>query len=373
MIHRPFLLASAFIAGLALSLSAHAEPTAETVKVVLKFMKTNTGDGPAVVFDQPSCQACSIGHDEGYAAENGRETILELLVPRRRYLTLSFTVKVPVRRALIETTDLPLTQKGATLFLSLPPLVDDAFDAGELATDIIEPGMVLRMEHADPIRRAGAYKAGDFPVTQRRAADNLTFAQREFIRLSGLGVYVAKEGLGNIQLMGFDTNFPHGHLDSPPHMHMHLRWPEVAGTQIGHFYITEKGLLSKIEVGGPQWLHTPGQTFAPGQIFTTYDKRGVPAYTHTITEQGWLTISRPGGMTCLIRPEEVAGGFDTGAVLECQGQAARHIFVKDDLLGRVLVRTNEIVENFDYDTDTGALKAPPQPVYPAHGFPPKMQ
>ena len=360
-----------------------ADPVGEaaTVRVVLKLLKAKALEGAAAVFDPSSCPACSVGTDVGFSADNTRETLTELIVPKGRFLELKFKVqKAGVRRVVLETGDLsfqvagPVTgqARDAILTLNLPPLTGDATAAGEFSTHLVGPGYVLRFEHADLARRAGDYASGQFPAVERRAADNLSFAQREFVRRSGLGDRVKREGLGTIQLMGFDTNDPHGHTDSPPHVHMHLRWPETAGTQIGHFYINAQGLLTGINVGGGQFLRQPGRTFKPGETFSTIDRLGRPAYSHTITAAGWLELSVPGQPTCLVRPEDVKAGFERGAVLECPSNPAVHVRVEDHLKDGVLqVQVDNIVENLPYDRDTGALVVPTgPPPPPASGYPP---
>jgi hypothetical protein len=173
---------------------------------------------------------------------------------------------------------------------------------------------------------------------------------------------VAHEKLGMIHIMGFDTNYPHGHTDAPAHMHMHLRWPYNAGTQIGHYYLDAQGLLVRNEVG-IKALGGPGQTLLRGQAFTTRDLHGRPVYTHEITAQGWLRLGRADEAACLIRP--VGKGFDGGALVECPGHKPVLVSVADDLVTGVMrVSTGAVVELFRYDRDSGKLlsDASPPPV-----------
>jgi len=341
---------------------AAAMPRADTVRVVLKFVKSGAY-APAVRFLASSCAACVEVIDPAFARDNPRETLVALALPVRRTQELQFHAPAgSVRRVLLESGELRFETAGELITVLIPPVAYDAVTAGEVATHIVEPGMVLRFEHADPVRRAGAYADGPFPVLQRRAADNLEFAQREVIRRTGLGAYVAREKLGTIHIMGFDTNYPHGHTDAPAHMHMHLRWPNNAGTQIGHYYIDGGGLLVRNEVGIKP-LGAPVQTLLRGQSFTTRDLRGRPVYTHEITLQGWLRLGRTDEAACLIRP--VGRGFDSGAVVECPDLEAVVISVTDDLAAGLLrVSTGPVREVFRYDRDTGKLltDAGPPPV-----------
>lgn len=341
----------------ALTLSVPAQADAPMVHLVLKFVKDKPTHGPAVVLDPASCPACVVGHDPGFERDNARETLVELHVPAQRSLELAFDSQPGVRRVLLETTDLPFRREGNRLLVALAPLHVDLIDTGEFSTHIVEPGMVLRFEHADPARLAGDYAGKPLPKVQREAANVLEFAEREAIREIGLGEHVAREGLGVIEIMGFDTNEPHGHKDSPPHMHMHLRWPFNIGTQIGHYYLSADGLLQHNEVGVTGY-HLPGRNFGAGQPFTTIDNRGRAAYTQTITPEGWLKLSTdlPNG-TCLIRP--VAQGFASGASVACDGHAPQTIQVSDDLNHGVLkVTTGTVIETFRYDRDNGLLLSP---------------
>lgn len=336
------------------------------VRALLKFVKTDSAnkDEPVAKLQPASCKSCKPMNDPNFDRDNTRETLIGVWVPRRRTLELRFTTAPnSIKRVVLQTGDLPFRVEGDQLVVSVPPLWHDAVTAAELSTHLVEPGVVLRLEHADPSRRAGKYKEGEFPIRQRQAADNLQFALREFIRSSGLGRYVADQRLGAIMLMGFDTNLPFGHVDFPPHFHMHLRWPTSAGTQIAHFYIDESALLRDNTVGFRD-IGAKQRVFGRGETFTTFDLHGRPVYSHTLTMKGGLQVSRHGQLACEINP--LTNGFDSGAVLECPGQDAIAVKVSAQLSsGLVQVQTGNIEETFRIDPDTGwllsASKPPPQP------------
>jgi hypothetical protein len=340
------------------------------VTLVLKFVKRAGASGPVARFDPASCAACRLVERPLFNADNPRETVVALTVPPRRTLELAFDGPPDgVRRVLLEGGEIPFRVDGTRTIVAVPPLASDAITAAEVATHIVEPGMVLRFEHADPARRAGAYATGRFPDVERRAANVLEFAQREVVRTLDLGGVAVRNGRGTIQIMGFDTNAPHGHVDAPPHIHMHLRWPGDTGTQIGHYYLTPAGLLSHNMVG-IKGLPAPDRRFDRGATFTTIGPDGRPAYSHRITPEGWLEIARPGGATCLIRPVE-AGGFAGGATVACGGSPVRRITVADDIGDGVLtVTTDDIVETFRYATDSGTLLSPTVPPAPPPSVPP---
>ncbi len=356
---RSLLAASVLAAGM-VSVPAAAAET-DTVRVVLKFVKRAAAPGPVVRFDPASCPACEPVADPLFNADNPRETVVAITVPYRRSLELGFLGKPDaLRRVLLEGGDIPFRAGHERIVVPLPPLSFDMVTAAEVATHIVEPGMVLRFEHADPARRAGAYATGRFPVVERRAADVLEFAQRDVVRTLGIGEEVARNGSGAIQIMGFDTNAPHGHVDAPPHVHMHLRWPGDAGTQIGHYYLTSGGLLSH-NVVGIKGSTAPDRRYARGERFVTVAPDGRPVYTHRITGQGWLEIGSAAGSACLIRPLQ-GTSFAGGAIVACAGRPDRRITVTDDRdVGILTVATDEIVETFRYDADSGALRDPVAP------------
>lgn len=365
---RAAALALAALAGPAAAVADEAAapapwPDEDRVTVLIKFLPTPGQDTRApVAFVADSCGACTQLHDPAFERFNPRESILQLRVPRSRFLTLAFRpAPGDAARAFVNDQELALTRAAdGTLTLELPPLAEDAVWAGAFATEIVETGVTLRMEHGDPVRRAGAYAKGRFPEAERRAADNLTFAQREAIRRLGIGEYVAREGIGQIMLMGFDTNFPAAHTDAPPHVHMHLRWANNIGTQISHFYLDEKGLLTENRVGirGMGW---PGQTIGRSKPFATIDRTGRAVYTHIITADGGLVIAGQDGASCLLAP--AGSGFHLGVDLRCDGTAPVRISVTDDMAkGIVTVRTGALVETLRYDRQTGILLTDGRPI-----------
>jgi hypothetical protein len=329
------------------------------VRVTLKFVRTAGGPPAQPLRLVPeSCGVCVQGREPNFARENPLETIVELDIPKGRYLEPAFDgAPGAFRRVILQTGDVPFQTDAGRIRVQLPPLEGDAVESGEVATQIAGEGYVLRFEHADPARRAGAY-ANAFPSLERRAANTLEFSLREAVRELGLGVQVKREELGIIEIMGFDTNNPHGHLDAPPHIHMHLRWPYNIGTQIGHIYLTPTGRLS-IDRVGITGYRLPERTFGPGEIFTTLSPKGTIAYTLTITADGGLRIGTRDGRACTLEPTDA--GFNVGAQVTCDQRPPVAVHVDDDLArGRIEVRTDALVEVFHYDRDTGALTSPSQ-------------
>ena len=71
--------------------------------------------------------------------------------------------------------------------------------------------------------QAGAYRDKPYPATQIQAQLNFLFAARDMMR--EMGFAAAPDAVdGVINLYGFETNFPNGHVDAPPHFHIMLMW-----------------------------------------------------------------------------------------------------------------------------------------------------
>ena len=309
----------------------------------------------SIVFP-PSCMKCEVVDDNAYAKQNAREIIVAMRVPPSTQLPLKIEVEPSaIRRVLIEGSELAFNSEGNGLSIILPAQAEDRINSGEFQTHIYWPGIDLRFEHADSERRSGKYADGQWPSLERQAVANLEFAQREAVRMLGLDSYVASHNIGTIDLMGFDTNDPHGHEDWPPHMHMILWWPTVKGTGslVAHYYVSPKGLLTHTIVGPIGAIGVEAQ-FPIGSTFIDTDINGDKVYSHTITPEGWLRLGRIDGSECLIRPS--ASGFQEGAIVECPGFASRRVRVEDDVeKGTLRVWVNNSEETYHYDADSGAL------------------
>jgi hypothetical protein len=141
---------------------------------------------------------------------------------------------------------------------------------------------------------------------------------------------------------------------------MHMRWPQVGGTQIGRYYISERGLLTENKASPQGWTNGHIAPFMPGETFTTYDLHARGVYCHTITPEGWLDLGRPAGSTCKIIPAIGGSGFETGALVACPGSPKRSVFVTDDIKDGLLIFKIEAdgastSEVYRYDQDRGVL------------------
>jgi hypothetical protein len=333
----------------------------DNVLVTLKLVKTAgaSAELPVKLEFPRSCQTCEIVADAAFARQNTREVILAMRIPRSTPLDLHVkTDGNAFRRVILETVDLQFQQSSDGLSFTLPSQIADRVNSGEFQTHLYWPGVELRLEHADPARRAGDYASGEFPIVQRKAASNLEFGLLEAIRRLGLDHYVDDQNLGRLYLMGFDTNYPHGHDDSPPHFHLAL-WLSsyrAYGSLIPHFYLTPEGLIANSIVTPYPWPIKPSE-YRVNEPLTVTDTLTRPVYSLTITLEGWLNLSRLDGAQCSLRP--LTKGFDGGVKVSCPTFPPISIQVEDDIAaGELRESVNGKTAAFRYDPDTGFLLAP---------------
>lgn len=312
----------------------------------------------SITFPSRECSLCSVETDPRYAKENKRVAVIALLIPRATSVPIHVAVdEGSIRRVLLEGQELPFEPDHGGINFTVPAQTADRVNSGEFQTHIYWPGIDLRLEHGDPDRRDGSYASGPYPDVELKAAHNLEFAQLLAIRMLGLDTQVVDRNLGTLDLMGFDTDYPHGHTDFPPHMHMILWWPTPSGTGslIAHYYITPQGLLDHNEVIPYGTLGLVATRIERGTVYTDTDVTGHALYTHVITKQGWLELSAIGGGSCSIRP--IGTGFDSGAAVECVDFPRRTVQVEDDIKRGALtvVYDGNSKTTYSYDADSGRL------------------
>jgi len=90
----------------------------------------------------------------------------------------------------------------------------------------------------------GLYRDRPYPAAEVRAQNNWLFAARELFRRAGLAETNATEG-AFVQLFGFESNFPNGHVDAPPHFHVMLMWNAWKENNVGHYRLDGKGRITE--------------------------------------------------------------------------------------------------------------------------------
>ena len=308
------------------------------------------------------CGECSLVNDPAYRGENPREIYFHVRVPSKQPIIRNIVVDVgacAIGAVIVEKNRIPFTRDGGVVQFDLPVAPRARSSTVEVQTSLEWPGIVLRIEHAFPERRAGKYAAGEFPGIQRAAALNLEFGLREAIRDLKLDQEVASRGLGKLHLMGFDTNNPLGHEDYPPHIHLILRWPNFAGSQAPHYYLGANGrLLPDVSVTIDGMPHIAVSHFGQGTWLPAIDYPGETLYETLIGDHGEFTLRRPGAASCTLRPSEAAErGFANGVAVTCSSGAVYHVHAVDNTeLGEVRVSVNsDAAEVYRYDVDTAAL------------------
>jgi hypothetical protein len=308
------------------------------------------------------CGDCSLVTDAAYQGENAREIFFHLRVPSDRAAIPNIRVEVggdAIRAVIVEKKRIPFTAAGGVVTFDLPVAPRARSSTVEIQTSLEWPGIVLRVEHAFPERRAGKYATGEFPVVQRAAALNLEFGLREALLDLKLDQEVAKQGLGKIHLMGFDTNDPLGHEDYPPHIHLILRWPHFAGSQAPHFYISNRGLLLpdvSVTIDGMPQIATTH--FGRGVWTPAIDYLGETLFETLITDDGGIALRRSGSASCALKALGTGDrGFADGALVTCSSASVYRVQAADDTARgelRVSVNTRP-AEVYRYDVDTAAL------------------
>jgi hypothetical protein len=339
----------------------HAE---ETVLVTIKLVKTANApaDLPRTIHFPANCSDCKTIDDPAYERQNAREIILAMRIPRATFVDLQVdTESKAFERVLLETTDLSFERTSSGIHFTVPSQIADRPNSGEFQTHLYWQGVELRFEHGDPARRAGAYATGEFPAVQREAANNLEFGLLEAIRELGLDHYVDDQNLGRLFLMGFDTNYPHGHLDSPPHFHLALWLGNYRGTGslIPHLYLTPEGLISHSLVGPYAGAgDLSNLDYKANQKFTAVDMLGRPVFSLILTPEGGLNFARNDGLQCSLRPLEQ--GFQSGIEVSCPPFPKKIIKVEDDLKAGEIKESvdGKISSVFHYDSANGALLQP---------------
>lgn len=318
------------------------------LRITLKFLKSEPSLTPAVRL-RPDINAFEmVEHD--YATNNTSETILCLVVSKEVVHNLNFDLLSPVRRVVMDNTDLPFDITDDTLTLCLPAQTTNNDRAADMHMIISFKGVDLRLEVCRPNQRAGKYESGTFPFAARSAAMTVEFALLEAIKILGLDTDIGLGPCGPILLMGFDTNNPCGHTDWPPHVHLHMALPAY-GAPVGHYYFNDDLLFSH-NLLYYRKTKTSIERFDPGDSCIHRDHCGTVLFELTITEKGGLRLSSSNGKNATIEP--ISKGFDTGATVTYEDTVSYINLKISDEMGEVAVCSNYTLTTYSFDTDTGA-------------------
>jgi hypothetical protein len=334
-----------------------------TAVVGIKLLKASRGViAPPLKIVVPSdCPECSVMHGPFYEGQNARESFFYLNIPISVRLLKGVNIEVgslDVRAVVIEKSYIHFSKSNSTITFDVPVQPRERSSTMELQTNLNWPGLTVRVEHAFKDRAAGMYSSNAWPALQRQAALNLEFGAREAIRALQLDQQVNNCALGRIHLMGFDTNDPLGHEDYPPHIHIILRWPNFAGSQAPHFYLSGDGKIEgdvKVTIDGLPEIQTT--TFPMGKPIPTVDYLAEIVFETVVNPDGSLTLRRPDFGSCALRAARAGDqGFASGVEVTCSTGTRLQVHAEDDTeTGTLRVYVDSKLETYKYDPDTAVL------------------
>ncbi|MBQ9800534.1 MAG: hypothetical protein IJO40_11450, partial [Thermoguttaceae bacterium] len=149
----------------------------------------------------------------------------------------------------------------------------------------------LGVFHNREERRAGPYRDGVYPEAEIKAQLNFMIGALEVCRELGWTETTTPGFVDHLNLYGFETCYPNGHRDFPPHFHIMLAWDGWAGAHVAHYLLDAKGLILK----NNQWsLHEDVETFyGRGETTPFPDKTGRVIFETTILPDGTGLVIRP--------------------------------------------------------------------------------
>lgn len=232
-----------------------------------------------------------------------------------------------------------------------------------------EGAIHLGIFHSVRGMQAGPYRNLPYPEAQIQAHLNYLFAAREMMRQLGFGDS-ADSVDGVINLYGFETNFPNGHKDFPPHFHVMLMWDSWNENQACHFILDEKGkILRNDHYVVAHGAAVPEKcTQAPlGSRIDLSDRTGKVRFSLRMLEDGTgLEMTVPGRTRqAMIRSEDAVSSVTcfTRESADAEWVPASKVSVTDDSTRGVLTVTAEkngksSSEVWNYDPNTGAITNP---------------
>ena len=239
-----------------------------------------------------------------------------------------------------------------------------------VGTSLAEGAIHMHVFHNWEIRRAGKYREGAWPADIIQAQLNYLFAAREMCREMGFADSDKPGFNGDIRLYGFESNFPNGHVDHPPHFHIMLGWPGWTGTQAGHFLLDERGKILENRLLADMGPRQESSVYRAGEVCHMRDPDGKVGFELIIEEGGIGVVMRraEGQPEFRIGPEPDSGDAVAAvAVFRRETRASDwrrlcRVHAEDDAAnGRMEIqvtdteghRKNEVIA---YDADTGGAR-----------------
>lgn len=217
--------------------------------------------------------------------------------------------------------------------------------------------------HNVPGVQAGPYRGLPYPERQIQAHLNFMFASLEMMR--EMGFTDSKDAVkGQINIYGFETNFPNGHVDFPPHFHIMVMWNHWRDNRVCHFILDENGKILRNDHYVVKNDHVDAKESVPmtlGSSIPMEDETGKVQFVLRMLEDGsGLEMTVPGRE----KQTKIQSGDSVKSVsvyvrenAEAEWKKIDEIRVNDDSINGVLTVSHENkTDVWNYDPNTGRLK-----------------
>lgn len=273
----------------------YAEGQTKTTRYGAKLVKTEMGlgDNLPVVTIIDNQDGWKLLDGEAWTGMNAREYYFTLEAPGENRIPPGVEINWPgvqIERV-IGADSLVFTNAGGVAFRLTRRKAPTS-----VSTPLIYGAVKMAVFHNWEVRRAGRYREGPWPSGTIQAQLNYLFAAREMCRQMG---YTSSDNPGfngDIRLFGFETNFPNGHVDHPPHIHIMLGWPGWTGTKATHFLINNTGIIRTNVLHHVDQIDKDGKiksaTYGPGEVCPMYDPDGKLGFELIIIPDGKGVVMR---------------------------------------------------------------------------------
>ncbi|MDO4856552.1 MAG: hypothetical protein Q4A17_01235 [Thermoguttaceae bacterium] len=217
--------------------------------------------------------------------------------------------------------------------------------------------------HNVPGVQAGPYRGLPYPEPQIQAHLNFMFASLEMMREMGF-TDSAEAVKGQINIYGFETNFPNGHVDFPPHFHIMVMWNGWRDNRVCHFILGEDGKILRNDhfvVKNNQRDDKESVPMKLGSSIPMEDETGKVRFALRMLEDGsGLEMTVPGQeKQAKIQSDDPIKSVSVYVRENSQAEWKKidEISVNDDSINGVLTVTHEKkTDVWNYDPNTGALR-----------------
>ncbi|MFH1966103.1 MAG: hypothetical protein ABIJ42_11265, partial [Acidobacteriota bacterium] len=287
--------------------STSQKPKTGSQRVGALIIKASLGPAP-----EPQVQVLTnpdkwkLVQDEGYTGRNAREFFFSLesnagLPPPEVEVRWP---GVEIERVLGADGKTTRTSEGVRFQLAQ----NDGAPVKTITSIDYGKNVNLILFHNWIIRRAGKYRSGSWPANEIQAQLNYLLAAREVCFDMRLAEAPDPGFVGSVGLYGFETNFPHGHVDHPPHFHILLVWPGWLSTQATHFRLDPEGSILHNEFHVNDGRNITSRVFERGETCPCEDREGHVGFQLTILEDGSGVIwNWPDRADYMMKADSVAG------------------------------------------------------------------